>query len=366
MSRRKGIFGYAIIASITFIVFVISISKKGDNLYSINNNLQNVKDIFSIDALQVTHAKPHLEINVLDDGYDIYVPKKIGYRYGPSIIYYEDGTMDAWFASNGNNKEWDWIRYRHFDGDVWQSEEIVLRPTSNGLDHYSTCDPGVIYFNGYYYLAYSSTSNATNGGVENCIYVARSENPNGPFEKWDGEKWGGKPSPIISYDNNDGYWGVGEVSFVINNEKLYCYYTLICAEGSFTKLAISNLEDDWPLQLSDEGIVIVKENGQDSCDVVYDDVHNKFLAFCVESRFLENSSIAVFESEDGVEFEKSLNIEDGIHEYAHNMGISKMCNGHINKEEDLVIGYAYSSSPIDTWGKWSTKFQPIEIKIKYE
>ena len=54
-------------------------------------------------------------LSVNDGGYLLYSTSVHGaYRYGPSIMYHEDGSLDAWYASPGNNStEWDWIRYRH-------------------------------------------------------------------------------------------------------------------------------------------------------------------------------------------------------------------------------------------------------------
>ena len=121
----------------------------------------------------------YVSFDVLDMGEEIYTPKGMGYRYGPSIINNDDGTRDIWFARPGNNStEWDYISYMHQDADGnYSNEKVVLRPTPNSLDKYSTCDPGVIYFNDYYYLAYTSTIDPTNNGVNNELYVARSENP---------------------------------------------------------------------------------------------------------------------------------------------------------------------------------------------
>ena len=328
----------------------------------ININKLKIEDFFSVkNNINLDDLKLHLSIETIDDGYDVYVPSKYGYRYGPSIIYYEDGTMDAFFSSNGNKKQWDWITYKHFDGNEWSKEKVVLKPTENSKDHYSTCDPGAVYFNGYYYLGYTSTENSKNGGVENCVYVARSIKPSGPYEKWNGEDWGGKPEPIIIYDKNDSQWGAGEISFVIVKDKLYCYYSWISSSENCTKLAIADLDENWPLSLQQQGTVINKVSGQDSCDVIYVDNYSKFLAFCIESRFLDNSCVAVYESSDGINFNQVDRIDD-IHAYAHNMGISKKSNGHVDANDDLIIGYAYGTSVFNVWGKWPTKFQTVRIK----
>ena len=157
--------------------------------------------------------RTELTINVLGDGECIYDPgSNQGYRYGPSMLINEDGSIDAWFSRPGNNGSmWDYICYRHMDVDGnWGSEEIVLKPTSGGLDAHSVCDPGVIYFGGYYYIGYTGTIDGE--GLRNQIFVARSKEPNGKYEKWNGSSWGGDHQPIIRYEGN--YWGVGEISFV--------------------------------------------------------------------------------------------------------------------------------------------------------
>lgn len=364
--RKDDLWGYSLIIAVVFIVFIMVIS---DNSNS-NNNVINVNKLLIRDIFSIKN-KGELESNFLslkvdEDGYDVYRPNGRGYRYGPSIIYYEDGTMDMWMAANGNNIEWDWITYRHYDGNEWSNEEIVLRPTPNSSDHYSVCDPGVIFFDDYYYLGYTSTENSFNGGVENCGYVARSKNPNGPFEKWNGEGWGENPKPIITYDMNDSFWGAGEISFVIVNDKLYCYYSWISSEGNFTKLATADLCENWPSVLNFKGTAIIKKGGQDSCDVIYNNECNRFLAFCIQDRFTDNSSIAIYESENGFDFSQVASVDTAINKYSHNMGISKLPNGHASINDDLIIGYAYADAAYNTWGKWSMKLQKAKLVVGVE
>ena len=74
-----------------------------------------------------------------------------------------------------------------------------------------------------------------------------------------------------------------------------------------------------------------------------------------------NSGIAIFESNDGISFEKVAVIKTGIAQFCHNMGISKRSNGHIQMDDDICfIGYAFSSGP-NSWGNWPTKFQKIKL-----
>ncbi len=301
-----------------------------------------------------------------DAGYDVYAPYKdhSGYRYGPSILYYEDGSADAWFATNGQNGEWDWFTYRHFDGGEWSDEKVVLRPTADSMDHYSVCDPGVIYFGGYYYIGYTSTIVSTNGGINNNIFVARSENPDGPFEKWNGNGWGGDPAPIIYFDENAALWGAGEPSFVIVDNVLYFYYSWSGSGEGKELVAVADTSENWPASLSPRGVVATKENSQDSWDVIYIEEIGKFVGFCTYERFTDTSGVAVYQSDDGIHFERSDIIRTGICSKCHNMGISKRPDGHIRLTDDLFIGYAYQTST-GGWGDWSTRFQPIEL-ITYE
>lgn len=368
MKNRKtlGLFFTILIFVISILLAVFLFGNTNKSVIDVRKlNLNNIFYIHSQEE-KIDLKHPYLTLDIIDEGYDIYVPNGSGYRYGPSIIYYEDGSMDAWFASNGNNTtEWDYITYRHYDGEGWSKEKIVLKPTKKSKDHYSTCDPGAIYFDGYYYIGYTSTENSSNGGVENSLYVARSKKPNGPYEKWNGSGWGNKPQPIISYDENDGQWGIGEVSFVLMEDKIYCYYSYING-ASYTKLAIGDICENWPETLIDQGIVIEKTNNQDSCDVVYCDDYKMFIALCVESRFLANSSVAVYTSNDGINFSLVDNVNTNMKKYIHNLGISKKADGHIGGNDDLLLGYAYSNTPKNFWGKWSTRFHNVKLVTKFK
>lgn len=356
--NKKYVF-YLLLCILGLVFIIITSSNKNRRNNYIKYDDEYYYNLFPFTIEEVFNVEPKVSLELIDDGYDIYVPERVGYRYGPSIIINDDGTIDAWFASNGDNRIWDWITYRHFNGE-WSKEKIVLKPTSNSLDHYSTCDPGVIYFDGYYYIGYTSTTNADKGGVENSIFVARSENPDGPFEKWDGQGWSDNPSPIIKYENEDGYWGYGEISFVVYERQLYCYYSLKNSKGSYTMVSIADLCENWPSTLENKGIAINVVNNQGSCDVVYLDEYRKFLSFSIEDNFGANSRVAVYESKDGINF-KQIDTVKGIEKFSHNMGVSKRKDGHISLDDDLFIGYAYGEE--GAWGKWSTKLQGIIINV---
>lgn len=301
-----------------------------------------------------------INIEVNQDGECIYDPgTNFGYRYGPSMLINDDGSIDAFFARPGNNGSmWDYICYRHMDVDGnWSSEEIVLYPTAGSKDSYSVCDPGAIYFDGYYYIGYTGTNSSD--GLRNQIFVARSTSVNGPYEKWNGSSWGGNPEPIISYDGE--YWGVGEISFVLQDgeNKMFCYYSYKDLNEDSMRCSKIDLEENWPSTIRFKQISFHKEAEECSSDVVYYKDKGVYLAFSIGKRMTDKCRLLVHYSLDGKNFEYLDKYKDVIMPNAHNMGISKHLDGHIESNDNLYIAYAYSDD--NKWGRWKTNMQEIDI-----
>ena len=326
---------------------------------------ENYFEINRIETVEPDTAKV-IDMAVTDKGYDIYrLPEdqSWGYRYGVTYLYNDDGSVDAYFACVGTiSGEWDWISYRHSPdgGKTWSEEKIVLTPTQGSMDHFSNCDPGVVYFNGYYYLGYTSTLNET--GACNNVFVARSQNPDGPFEKWNGSGWGGyEPQPIFYYDENYVKFGMGEPSFVELNGTLYIYYTNAAPSGEYTMVATADATDEnWPATIQHHGAAVKKTT--DSIDVKYVEEWGKFIGIATGSRMGPESWLAVYESNDGMHFELVDSVREGTFSHLHNAGISSRRNGHIRLAEDaeqLRVVYAYGEG----WGTWNTRVQPITLKL---
>ena len=167
----------------------------------------------------------YIKMEIAEVGSDIFNPdaEKGGYRYGPTLFVNADGSIDAFFACPGRGGQWDWISYRHSPdgGKTWTDEKSVLQPTPDSPDFYSCCDPGVVKFGEYYYIGYTSTVNVN--GTDNNVFVARSKNIDGPYEKWNGNGWGGRPEAIIDFTGNPDRFGAGEPSFVVLGDTLYFY-----------------------------------------------------------------------------------------------------------------------------------------------
>lgn len=297
-------------------------------------------------------------------GWDIYTPQAstgYAYRYGPSIIQNEDGSLDAWFSCMGCNKanELDYISYKHSDdgGQSWTNEKIVLSPTGFAKDRLSCCDPGVIKFGGYYYIGYTSTLDKA--GYSNHVFVARSENPDGPYEKWNGKDWGGYPEPLIRFDGHGDQWGIGEVSFVAVEDKLFVYYSLKCESGQYTMVAEADAEDEnWPATLYGHEVALVMGNAQAAADVKYDRATEKFIAVAIVNGFSTENYMALFTSDDGHTFTESSRSYTNLFTYAMNNGISAGPDGTFDSTKDkLYAAYAYGQE----WGCWATRMAPVTL-----
>lgn len=320
---------------------------------------------YNYEELVVTpDADKYVSIKAPDIGKDIFSLTEgvdFGYRYGPSIITNADGSIDAWFAAPGGFGEWDWITYRHSPdgGKTWTDETAVIAPTPDSPDFYSCCDPGVIKVGDYYYLGYTSTVHPD--GIINDVFVARSLRPEGPYEKWNGNGWGGKPVPIIEYDGDQTTFGAGEPSFVLLGEKLYIYYTWRDGTANQTKVAVADaMNENWPSTMEYKGVAMTHKDGAcDSADVKYVEDFGKFIAVITVDRFTEESSVGVYVSDDGLVFTPSYSLKTNISHCCHNCGISSRSNGHIRLEDKVFLAYAYG----DKWGFWPTRMHEVELSL---
>lgn len=315
-----------------------------------------------------------IDMVVTGDGYDIYNPPSgaDGYRYGAQYLYEDDGlTVHAYFSCIGASQigEWDWIAYRKSTdgGKNWSAEKMVLSPSMNTTETYSVCDPGVVKAGDYYYIAYTSTLNAL--GMANNVYIARSKNPDGPFDKWTGDGWGGAmPAPIFYCDDAPAKYGIGEPAMVVKGDTMYLYYTYIAEnDRDYCMVATADLTtENWPATIQEHGVATRKINSMfqvDSLDVKYVEDLDKFIAVATGYRFTPQSLIAVYESNDGIHFDLVDVVRQDTYDGLHNIAISSGVDGHINTVEDadlLCVVYSYAGSEYE-WGVWATRVQPIAI-----
>lgn len=325
-------------------------------------------------------AEKHVRLRLDDSGQDVFAlwgSGKPDYRYGPSMMIREDGGIDAWFASPGDGKkEYDWITYRHSDdGITWGNEKVVLSPTPGTADLKSVCDPDVFFHDGYYYMGYTATVNED--GLCNNVFLARSKNPDGPYEKWGKDGWGSDPVPIIYFDGIDIGWGVGEPSFVLVDDTLYVYNTLDSFSDVYgwvraTQVHTTDITDPmWPDKLEYRGITAYRNDctdntgytyaDSDSWSVAYLEDSGKFIALTTNRRFKDDSCLLYYESDDGISFERVSELNTNVITGCHNCGLMSDERGHIGKDDRSLIGYAYAGSGNSKWGVWATRFVPVCI-----
>jgi hypothetical protein len=230
----------------------------------------------------------------------------------------------------------------------------------------------VIKIGDYYYLGVTAVYD--DKGRHNHIFVARSQSPTGPFEKWNGEGWGGEPQPIISFEGLPDAWGIGEPSFVLHDQMLYIYYSwtnapafpgaakpdmIICQ----TRVATAPADDpNWPGKITLRGIAYDRGDGEDSADIKYCDTLGEFIQISTASRFSDSSYIALRTSTDGFNFSEPLKVTENIKPWCHNAGISGTPDGHFNPDDENFISYAYSADGGLSWGFWHTFLNPISIR----
>lgn len=254
---------------------------------------------------------------------------------------------------------WDQASYQRStdQGKNWTKEVMSLLPTEFSSDHYSVCDPGAAFWNGYYYIGYTSTENIAM--TQNNVYIARSKSQVGPWEKWDGEKWGDDPIPVVLYDGNPEKFGAGEPSIVVVGNTIYFYYSWNDT-GTTTRVATAPADDpNWPGKLTHRGVAIDKSHiaGADHADVKYREDIQKFQAIHTANRMTERGYLVVWQSDDGLTFRKIGEVKKNLMPGMHNCGWSGDGKGHIIKGTPQYVSYAYG---VGTWGQWKTRWAEIE------
>ncbi|MBR5033679.1 MAG: hypothetical protein IKX71_00055 [Bacteroidales bacterium] len=382
-----------------------------NNVNSIRSGDITVNGVLYTRTVSVSQTGLTLKMPDTGDGLTIYTTTgNYKYRYGPSIIMNDDGTIDAWFSSpgtlgsrSGMADVFTWRRSSD-GGQTWTAEQVVLEGTKNKEDAWSVCDPGAAHFDGYYYIAYTSTTNTTSDGglqgLENNCYIARGTSPSGPWQKWSGTGWGNDPKPIIKYMDGSthnggpsGKWGIGEPSIVVKDDTIYIYYTYDAGSTPLTKVATASRSNpNWPGALTFHGVAINKEwlasehdgltsdqglyKMYDSCDVKYVEDYDLFYAFHSSWRITASSRLSVWTSADGLTFtylgslqNKSFasipwgyDVDDpDLIPFIHNVGVSGDGLGHVNLSKTQYVSFGYS--PVDatdrSHGAWSTYWSTL-------
>ncbi len=359
---------YAQLVSNALRMTLVQCIKKDGKLYTVSRG-----DNYNIETTYLKNKPAEADsiFRISNSGWDIYDPGvgKTGYRYGPSMIINDDGTIDCWLASNsGVSGEVDWGNYRrsYDNGFTWTTDTGAVRPTSAAEDWNWSCDPGVIKIGDYYYATY--TTILWHDGVDNNLFVARSKTPEGAFvEKWCGDGWTGNPKAIVTYDGEKSKWGCGEGSMVVVGKTLYLYVSWNDNTGDYTKVYTADAtSENWPATLKFRGTAYKHGSAEDSADVKYIDAYDCFISVATASRFSDSCYIHVMTSYDGIFFRNEASLKhqtkgSNIMTSIHNMGITGDQSGHIDIfNTQQYVGYAYQPKGYQ-WASWKTRLSPISF-----
>jgi hypothetical protein len=303
------------------------------------------------------------------------------YAYAPSIIY-ADGLWYAYYCSNGAGQgDWDNIRYStSSDGVRWSSPARILH-ASDAVNERATCDPSVVHHNAgdgaYYYLFYTGNQKDT----QSVNFVARSTSPSGPFLKLTKRgTWESDPSdpeiilsPSHAAPDNSNWYGLGQPSVVIKDDKLYQWYTDTTSEYPSNQsprifLSVSSDPARWP---SGQATNVVAG----SVDVKYDAPTDQFVMFGLDRQHGPGTYLAVRTSQDGITWSDPMTVIPGgsMPAFAHNVGVSGSATGVLDRNFVMVAyGAPYDLDPRyandckiagapHCWGYWDLYQQFLKI-----
>ena len=299
----------------------------------------------------------YLKLEVRDSLGNISFPEAGGgaANFSPCFIQYKNGDMDGWYTISGSDTGETWIVHNAYDSNkkVWSPYKSVIRTESSALDSYSVSQPSAIQVGDYYYVAYTGSSNNEEGTQGNCsgIFVARAKTAEGPYEKWNGESWGGSPRPFIYYDGPDIMQGASGASLIELDGTLYIYYTWNSADlngspVSEIRLAKCSASDpDWPGALQFYGSVCRGKGHTSDIEVKYSEETGKMFAVGIESVSENNCAIVCFEGNTPELLTRVSAVRSGIYNGISSIGISGSVNGHIRAQStsNPYIMYSYES-----------------------
>ena len=286
----------------------------------------------------------------------------IWYAYAPSIIL-KDGVYHVFFCSVGAVGSWDYIRYvTSSDGKNWSSPTVVLRATAaNGFDM-AACDPSVVFYQGWYYMYYSSAYTTAPNLYQTVIQVARSSALTGPYLTYTQRgTWEDTPSdpemiikPLMLRNQDPVGYGAGQQTVLVRNGELLIWYTddsLDPDAGLRTYMLQSSDPVTWtPSQQAQINVVDAH-----SIDVKFDVAKNEYLMTRIINPHRAGAYLTRSFSSDGKIWEafETLIDVDVFPDYANNVGVEGDETGLAVPGPMLVgFGAPWDLRKNDIWGQW--------------
>ncbi len=308
------------------------------------------------------------------------------YGYGPTIIYDQsDGMFYLCYCSTGGTYNgaggWDWLRFvTSPDGKLWSKPKIVVKVT-DGTNERAACDPSLVYYDAgdgpFYYLFYSGNKE----NVQTVMFVSRSKNIRGPYEKytqrgvWEVDA----PDPKIIIQpkhpmpEGSGWYGAGQQTVLVKNDTMYSWFTddteFYPAHETHIYFSFTTNPTRWA------NITRTNLQGVASIDVKYDPARDEFVAFYLLDRHQNNARLARSFSADGITWGKAEIIADADNfpDWANNPGVSGDARGHLIGDDrtmvvygapyDLNAAYKNQGQAPYTWAYWDLYGSSINAAI---
>jgi len=282
------------------------------------------------------------------------------YAYGPSIIR-KDGIYHVFFCSAGAHPAWDFIRYVHStDGKTWSVPTIMLRATgANGFDQ-AACDPSVVYYQGFYYMFYSSAYATAPGLFQTVIQVARSLNIDGPYLTYTQRgTWEDIPTdpqiiikPLVTRNQDPVGYGAAPQTVVVHNGEILLWYTDDSLDLNASRIYMLKSTDPVTWTPSPTREISIHAS---SIDVKFDVTKNHYVMTSLVNPHTSNAYLTRSLSSDGLSWGSSTSIIDAgaFPDYANNVGAAGDEFGNALSSQTLVaFGAPYNLNGFDNWGQW--------------
>ncbi|MFZ0732778.1 MAG: hypothetical protein WAM79_10685 [Candidatus Sulfotelmatobacter sp.] len=297
-------------------------------------------------------------VDAFDDGFS--------YAYSPSIIL-KDGTYHVFFCSEGggNYPSWDAIRYTtSTDGETWSRPKVVLQATAKNGEDMAACDPSLVFYQGFYYLYYTSALTTASKTYQGVIQVARSVSIDGPYLTFTQRRtWENTPTdpnvliyPLEMHCAQPSGYGAGQQSVIVQNGQLLMWYTddSVFVSGQ-PQVKTYMLQSSDPVAWAPEGTHATNLVNQASIDVKFDLSQSQFMMIRVENEFSSTSYLARSYSSDGMSWTapQAVYPSGQFPQYAHDAGIAGDEIGNVASPSALVgFGVPYGLADADNWGHW--------------
>lgn len=303
---------------------------------------------------------------------------EFGYGYAPSIVK-AGNTLHVFFCSVGSGDlgSWDFVRYTKStdNGKNWTDPRVMLKAkrTADGRN-LAACDPSVVFYQGYYYMYYSSAYESAPETYQTVIQVARSRSIEGPYQvysndprkKTDGiwvsaEQGGFNDPKIIVYplikNAYPNAYGAGQQSIIVKDNTLYMLYT----DDSYANTQASPqplylLSSDNPVKWTPSQTAVTNLGWRNTNDFAWDPVVKKFIMYSLTGSHSATPFVEKGFSDDGKKWENWTTIVPSTSwpPYTHNSGFTRDQRGFALSEERTMFGFGAPYDLVNdiSWGQW--------------